>query len=87
MARTVISVSLEADEAKAIGAQAKKAGKSRSQFLRDLAVGQVRLSRFKELQLKVAAQWSPQWPQTEEEIVALCRETRRERWNEKQAGR
>ena len=76
MSRTVISLSLPTADAKKMSEMAREQGKTRSQFLRDLAMGHVRISRFKQLRQNALRHWRPDWPQTEEEVVAMVRDVR-----------
>ncbi len=79
MSRAVISLPLDQDLAKQVQDQARKAGKSRTEYLRDIVSGHLRVAKFRELRALAQQGRKPDWPKTEDEVVAAMKAERRRR--------
>lgn len=77
MTRAVISLPLDKELAKQVQDQARKAGKTRTEYLRDIVSGHLRVAKFRELRELVQEDRKPDWPKTEDEVVALIKAERR----------
>lgn len=77
MSRTVVSLPLDPEVAREAAAQARKQGKTRTEYLRDIVAGHLRVAKFRELREQVQAAWKPSWPKSEDEVVALIKAERR----------
>lgn len=77
MARTIVSLPLDTETAREVAAQARKQGKSRTEYLRDIVSGHLRVAKFRALREAVQDAWKPSWPATEEEVVSLIKAERR----------
>jgi hypothetical protein len=77
MARAVISLPLDKELAKQVQEQARKAGKTRTEYLRDIVSGHLRVAKFRELRELVQQDRKPDWPKTEDEVVAVMKAERR----------
>lgn len=85
MDRTIISLPISPDSAKFAASLAKDQGKNRTEYLRDVVEGHIRMARFRRIQEIAEKNRRPDWPQTEEEVVALVRQVRKEMANEKRS--
>ena len=85
MKRTIVSLPLDESVAKEATALAKLDGKTRTEYLRDIVSGHLRMARFRRLQEKVSKTPSLQRNYSEQEIVQMVREVRKERANERRA--
>jgi aryl carrier-like protein len=84
MKRTIVSLPLDENIAKETAALAKKDGKTRVEYLRNLIMGHLRMVRMRQLQERVAKR-GIRTDFSEEQVVEFVREVRRERAREKEA--
>jgi hypothetical protein len=85
MKRTIVSLPLDEDVAKEATVLAKLDGKTRTEYLRDIVSGHMRMARFRRLQEKVSKTPALQRAYSEQDVVQMVREVRKERAAERQA--
>ncbi len=79
MKRTIVSLPLDENIAKEAAALAKLDGKTRTEYLRDIVSGHMRMARFRRLQEKVSQDPALQRNYSEQDTVQMIREVRKER--------
>jgi hypothetical protein len=84
MKRTIVSLPLDENVAKETAALAKKDGKTRTEYLRSLILGHLRMVHMRQLQDRVAKR-GLRTNFSDEQIVEFVREVRKERSREKAA--
>ena len=78
MKRTIVSLPLDESAAKAAMAFAKESGKTRTEYLRDVVQGHLRMARMRQLQDRVAKRGGLKAQFTDEQIVGFVKEVRHE---------